>query len=378
MVQWEADLKLSKGSAPSSRGKGGSLYKPNPKRQLILAVIALVAVLGGFFLGRIFADDPEPPVKRSAPMPEAPVVKAPEPWYQEQPPPPQLIGAKKERHSHLYEEALPGDIYEPAPVPTIETPEVLAPTPVEEEVLPDWQKFAALAPFADDKPMIALVIDDLGIDRRRSEEVLGLPTPLTLAFLPYARDLEDITGRARANGHELMVHVSMEPGSETVDPGPNVLKLGMEAEELRKRIEWALSRFTGFVGINNHMGSRFTADAAGMAVVMEELKMRGLLFLDSRTTGGTVGAKLAAEAGVPFAERNVFLDNINEEAAVEQQLAQLERSAKKNGWAIGIGHPKDATIMALSRWIPMMEEKGLTLVPLTAIVKQRVRLAQSE
>jgi len=366
----EAGLKPKKnGAAPPNRS-GGPLYKPNPKRQLLFAGVAIVALLGGYFVGRLFVDDPEPPAKQSAPLP-APVIKAPEPWYQDQPPPPQMIVEKK-APSHLYEEALPGDIYIPAPVPHVTSPSVF------KEIPPDWLRFAAKSPAAIELPMIALIIDDLGIDRRRSEKILQLPTPLTLAFLPYARKLEDITARARSSGHELMVHVSMEPSSETADPGPNVLKTNMTPDELKERIDWALSRFSGYVGINNHMGSRFTTDQKGMAVIMDELKRRGLLFLDSRTAGGTVGGRLAMEAGVPFAERNVFLDNVNEEAAVEQQLEQLEKTARKNGWAIGIGHPKDATIAVLSRWIPKMEERGVVLVPLTAIIKRRIQLAQAE
>jgi len=366
----EAGLKPKKNGVSPPDRKGGPLYKPNPKRQLLFAGVAIVALLGGYFVGRLFADDPKPPIKQSAPLP-APVVKAPEPWYQDQPPPPQMI-VESEAPSHLYEEALPGDIYIPAPIPQVTSP------PIIEETPPDWLRFAAKSPVTVDLPMVALVIDDLGIDRRRSEKVLALPTPLTLAFLPYARKLEDITTRARSVGHELMVHVSMEPSSEAADPGPNVLKTGMVPEELKERIDWALSQFKGYVGINNHMGSRFTADIDGMTVVMAELKQRGLLFLDSRTAGGTVGGRLASEAGVPFAERNVFLDNINEEAAVEEQLGQLERTARKNGWAIGIGHPKDATIAVLSRWIPKMEERGVVLAPLTAIIKRSIQLAQAE
>jgi len=370
----EAGLASQNKSGPSRKRVGGPLYKPNPKRQLLLAAIALAAVLGGFFVGRLFNDAPEPPVKRSAPVP-SPVVKAPEPWYQDQPPPPQMIGVDS-APSHLYEEALPGDIYEP-PLRLAIPPEVLTPLPAEEVAPPDWLKFSVADPALGRTPVIALVIDDMGIDRRRSNRVVELPAPLTLSFLPYALKIEETTSAAKIAGHELMVHVSMEPSSDTADPGPNVLETGMSNEELNKRLEWALSRFSGFVGINNHMGSRFTKDLTGMSVVMKELKRRGLLYLDSRTTGGTVGPELAASLGVPFAERNVFLDNMNEESAVTQQLEQLEQTALKNGWAIGIGHPKDATISALKMWIPSLAEKNITLVPLTAIVKHRIKLAES-
>jgi len=140
------------------------------------------------------------------------------------------------------------------------------------------------------------------------------------------------------------------------------------ADELRRRLRWDLSRFPAYVGINNHMGSKFTADRAAMTVVLAELKNRGLLFLDSRTTGKTVGAALARRMGVPFAERNIFLDNVNDVAAVNSRLAEVERFARRNGFAVAIGHPRDATLAALAVWLKGVEKRGFVLVPLTAVV----------
>jgi hypothetical protein len=105
-----------------------------------------------------------------------------------------------------------------------------------------------------------------------------------------------------------------------------------------------------------------------MTVVMEMLKRRGLLFLDSRTTGRSVGAKLARELGVPVAERNIFLDNVNETAAVDARLGELERLARRRGYAVAIGHPRDATLNALERWLQNLGDRGFALVPLSAVV----------
>jgi polysaccharide deacetylase 2 family uncharacterized protein YibQ len=166
----------------------------------------------------------------------------------------------------------------------------------------------------------------------------------------------------------LMLHVSMEPLSSKADPGPNALLTNLSEEELRRRLEWGFGRFSTYVGLNNHMGSKFTSDSKAMRIVIEETKRRGLLFLDSRTSGKTVGAKLARELGVPVAERNIFLDHENNIKAVNTQLAQVEKMARRTGAVIAIGHPRDATIKALQVWLKGIEAKGFQLVPLTTIV----------
>ncbi|MEO5372734.1 MAG: divergent polysaccharide deacetylase family protein [Alphaproteobacteria bacterium] len=240
-----------------------------------------------------------------------------------------------------------------------------------------WRRNAVVTPPPDGRPRIAIVIDDLGVDRGRSARIIGLPGPLTAAFLPYAHDLQGQTRMARAAGHELMVHVPMEPRNPDVDPGPDALLTGSSDEQIRHRLEACLARFDAPVGINNHMGSLFTGDARGMAVVMAILKQRGLLFLDSRTTNDTVGPDLARRFGVPFAERHVFIDNENDVGHVRAHLAQLEDMARQHGFAIGIGHPRDGTIEGLRTWLPTLARKGITLVPISAIVRQRMATAST-
>ena len=144
----------------------------------------------------------------------------------------------------------------------------------------------------------------------------------------------------------------------------------LDGNELRRRLDWGFGRFEGYTGINNHMGSKFTSDEAGMRVVMDEVRRRGLLFLDSRTTGGTVGPRLARAAGVPVAERNVFIDNDNKVASINKQLAEVEAVAQRQGYAVAIGHPREATIKALGPWLAEVQNRGFRLVPLTTIVKR--------
>src|SRR3546814_12796399 len=127
------------------------------------------------------------------------------------------------------------------------------------------------------------------------------------------------------------------------------------------------------------MGSRFTASPEGMAQVMDVLKGRGLLFLDSLTAGNSVAGQQAARSGVPYAVRDVFLDNQPDDpAAIRRQLAILEQIARERGYAIGIGHPPDGTVAALAAWIPEIRARGLDLVPTSATVRRRHTLPPPE
>jgi uncharacterized protein len=219
--------------------------------------------------------------------------------------------------------------------------------------------------------MIAIVLDDLGIDKRRSGRAIDLPAPLTLAFLAYANELPEQTGRARSRGHELLVHLPMQPHGHDADPGPNVLDMELGLEEVARRVDWSLKQFDGFVGVNNHMGSLFTENADGMRIVAEAMRNNGLLFLDSVTTPKSVGEQVARSLGVPATKRDVFLDNTDTAAEVELRLAQTERLARTTGTAIAIGHPRDATLNVLEAWIPKAKADGFVLVPLTAVLQAR-------
>jgi polysaccharide deacetylase 2 family uncharacterized protein YibQ len=218
-------------------------------------------------------------------------------------------------------------------------------------------------------PMIAIVIDDAGVAQARTARAIDLPAPLTIAFIPYGRNLDRQTRRARENGHELLLHIPMEAGSSAVDPGPNALLTSLDGDEIMRRFRWALSRFDGYVGVNNHMGSKFMARTDLLEPLLAEMNARGLMFLDSRTDRTTVGAALARGMDLPHASRQVFLDNILESDKIAAQLAELERVARRRGHAIAIGHPHDVTVDVLAAWIPEARARGFDLVPVSAIVK---------
>jgi polysaccharide deacetylase 2 family uncharacterized protein YibQ len=218
------------------------------------------------------------------------------------------------------------------------------------------------------EPRIAIVIDDVGVHVPNGWRVVALPGPLTLALMTYAKDLDKLAAESLARGHELLLHIPMEPTDQTWDTGPNALRLNLDAEEFQRRLDWAFDRFDGYVGINNHMGSRFTEDSAAMARLMATLAPKGLFFLDSLTSTRSMGEEAAQAEGVAYLARDVFLDNVVDPEAVWSRLAELERIALARGFAIGIAHPKGATIQVLAEWIPTLAERGITLVPVSQLL----------
>jgi len=233
---------------------------------------------------------------------------------------------------------------------------------------PAWKRYATATAIPGGTAVIAVVIDDVGLNRARTADVIALPAPVTLSFMPYGEDLQNQVDKARTLGHEVMLHLPMQPESDSEDPGPKALLVTLPPQELQDRVVWNMDRFSGYVGFNNHMGSKFTADQEGMGVVMREAARRGLMFLDSRTTPRSTGPASAARFGVPLLKRDIFIDNVATEAAVRAQLDKAAELARRRGAAIVIGHPHKATVAALHAWIPTLQD--VTLVPITALLNR--------
>ena len=232
-----------------------------------------------------------------------------------------------------------------------------------------WKKHAQTNyPHANGNPKIVIIIDDLGLSHTSTKAITELPGPLTLAFLPYGDSLNDKTAFAKERGHELIIHVPMQPINDSLDPGPIALTTAMSREEFLDELDMVFTAFDGYVGINNHMGSKLTQDQAKMDLLMTQLKERGLLFVDSKTIGASIAADTARNHFVPFAERHVFLDHYESYESVVESLALTEQIAKANGLAVAIGHPKRRTIKALTEWLPTLKDKGFDLVPVSAVV----------
>lgn len=347
-------------------------WRGSSVRAGIVAAVLIVAAAGLFGIFHRSAGKPSvSPAPQQAVTP-APVIPAPE----REDPAMATLPAVEDGPQDVEEAALPPSV--PPDGNAAPPPPAAATTPVSPQVPPAmmegrggepaWRRYAVASPPTHGRPMVAVIIDDVGVDRKRADKIVTLPGPLTLSFMSYAADLARQTAAARRHGHELMMHMPMEPMSGSVDPGPDALLTTLAPAEVKRRLESNLGRFQGYVGINNHMGSRFTASEAGMDLVMESLRHHGLLFVDSMTSAQSVGMKVAARHGVPALARSVFLDNVEEVGAIRAQLAKVEETARKRGAAIAIGHPHDATREALAEWLPGLTAKGLVLVPVSAMV----------
>jgi uncharacterized protein len=238
-----------------------------------------------------------------------------------------------------------------------------------------WIRNAIAMPEKRRDVVIALIIDDLGIDQKRSWAMIALQGPLTLSFIPYGHHLHALTSAARKAGHEVMLHMPMEPMDPKIDPGPNALRTTLSVEENRQRLLWALTRVDGIVGLNNHMGSKFTTWRDGMEMVIQEVQEHGLLFVDSFTSSKSVGFRLARADGLPSAARDVFIDDDISRAGISQGLERLEKVARRRGFAVGIAHPHDLTREALKTWMVEVRSRGIDFVPISYIIRQHLKLA---
>ena len=269
------------------------------------------------------------------------------------------------------------------------SPQVLYPIRAHE--FPDWltnpdaRKIAAaserIVSSARASPRIAIVIDDLGSDLARTDRARALPRAITLSFLPYAEATPWLAAEAERHGHEVLVHEPMQAaGGE--NPGPMALLTDLQPGEIRSRLAAALARVPGAIGINNHMGSAFTADGDALIPVAEELAARHLLFFDSRTTPNTQVMRVAHALGVASAERDVFLDDEQTANGVSAQLAVLEAKARQQGVAIAIGHPHDVTLAAIGAWSARAASRGFVIIPLSEAIRLKtdyaVRLTLAE
>lgn len=213
-----------------------------------------------------------------------------------------------------------------------------------------------LADRPDERPRIAIVIDDLGLDWARFRSVNNLPVPVTLGFLPYGSEAQAMLDGADPR-HEAILHLPMEPHRRKEDAGPDMVRTG-PAEDVRAGLHANLGKLSGYRGVNNHTGSKLTADAGAMEVILRELRARDLYFLDSRTTEAAKAKRLSRRTGASVLEADLFLDgNFGRGGAahVRRQLRLAERIAERDGSVIAIGHPYPATIETLGAWAA---EKG--------------------
>lgn len=221
-----------------------------------------------------------------------------------------------------------------------------------------------------EKPLIAIIMDDMGRSRSDFELLLKLNIPVTPSILPQADYATRSTSLLKNADREYMIHIPMQPKSyPSISPGPNALLLDLSEKELRSRVQQYLRQIPGAAGGNNHMGSLFTEKRGLMRIILEELRSSGLFFIDSKTIGGSIAFDEARRMGMRTGVRHIFLDNEENVDYIRKQLRQMVKIAEEKGEAIAICHPYRETFEALRR-----EEAWLRQQPVDFVVASRLAL----
>jgi polysaccharide deacetylase 2 family uncharacterized protein YibQ len=231
---------------------------------------------------------------------------------------------------------------------------------------------AYAAPAASGKFRIAIVVSGLGLSGKATEAAIaGLPAAVTLAFEPYSNSVQQFVSQAREKGHEALLEVPMEPMDfPDSDPGPNTLRSGVEQDGNGQRLNWAMSRFTGYAGVTNLLGQRFLSDSDALSPTMVQFARRGLYFFDNGAVPQSVVPDVAGRSGAAFAQATETLDNVQSALEIDRHLSALEDQARAHGTAIGAGFLYPVTVARIAAWAKGLEGRGFVLVPVSAVVSQ--------
>jgi polysaccharide deacetylase 2 family uncharacterized protein YibQ len=226
------------------------------------------------------------------------------------------------------------------------------------------------------RPVISIILDDMGKTLDIGRRVVGLPGPVACAFLPQAAHTRELAEAAHATGKEVMLHLPMDSvDGRQLDAG--AVTLNMTRRQFVSAVAASLAAVPYVQGVNNHMGSLLTRHPGHMLWLMQELRRQApLFFVDSRTSVATVAHQVAYENEVPSTERNVFLDNLLDEAELDYQFDRLLRLARKYGSAVAIGHPHAQTLALLERRLPSLDASGVRLVPVAELIDLQQEDAQ--
>jgi polysaccharide deacetylase 2 family uncharacterized protein YibQ len=218
-------------------------------------------------------------------------------------------------------------------------------------------------------PRLAVIVGRLGISAGGTAEALArLPAPITLAFAPYGADLPPLVESARAEKHEVLLQVPMEPFDyPSNDPGPRTLLTTLSPAQNRERLHWLMARFQGYVGLIGYMGAKFTASAPALTPVLGEIAKRGLIYVDDGSSPRSVAAEIAGSHNVPFAKADIVLDVVPTPQEINHALARLEMAARDHGFAVGFASAQPAAIAAIAAWAKKVESRGFVLVPITMV-----------
>ncbi len=229
---------------------------------------------------------------------------------------------------------------------------------------------AYAAPAAAGKFKIAIVMTGLGLSAKATQAALsGLPSAVTVGLLPYGSDAPRWLSAARSLGHEVLLQVPMEPFDfPDSDPGPHTLRAGSVTSANAERLNWALTRFTGYAGVTNLLGDRLLSDTEALAPILTTLSRRGLYFYDSGTASQSVAPQVADSLGAPFARGEANIDTIQTALEIDRRLSDLETAARAHGSAVGTAFLYPVSVERIAQWAKGLQSRGFVLVPVSAIV----------
>jgi polysaccharide deacetylase 2 family uncharacterized protein YibQ len=218
-------------------------------------------------------------------------------------------------------------------------------------------------------PRIAVIVGGLGISAGGTADALArLPAPVTLAFAPYGANLEALAESARAQNHEVLLQVPMEPFDyPSNDPGPRTLLTTLSPAQNIDRLHWLMARFQGYVGLIGYMGAKFTASAPALTPVLKEAAKRGLIYVDDSSSPRSAAAEIAGGHNMPFAKADIVLDAVPTPQQVNHALERLEMAARDHGFAVGFASAQPAAVAAIAAWAKKVEAKGFVLVPISMV-----------
>ncbi|PPR76501.1 MAG: hypothetical protein CFH01_01913, partial [Alphaproteobacteria bacterium MarineAlpha2_Bin1] len=294
-----------------------------------------------------------------------------------------IIKKKKEKKKKIEKGLSPNAPVEMAssPDPDLVIESDFGPLPIiSEDGKEPWKVYARPYNIKNKRPKIAILLAGLGLSEGATNSAIQeLPGSVTLSFTPYAPRLEEWIDLSRAAGHEVILELPMEsydyPSS---DPGPHTLLTTLDAEKNIERLNFLLSRFTGYVGVTNFLGDKFSDDSTSFKPILEEIRKRGLLLLESKINNNNNTSFIATEIDLPHAKNNHFLDIKASRVAIDSKLFELEKIAEKNGLAVGIGFSYPVTMERIAKWSVTLSDKGIDLVPVSSIASIKLATKKSK
>ena len=244
--------------------------------------------------------------------------------------------------------------------------------PTPKDTRPAWQIYASKIPYDRKKPRIAIIVSGLGLSQAATNAAIKqLPASVNLSFSPYTRQLENWVALSRSFNHETLIDLPLEPiDYPQNDPGPRTLISATDIQTNIENLNWITERSDGIIGLTAFMGDRFVTSTSQMGALFTALRAKGLAFLDNGLTSRSLTPSLAPTHQVPYAIASSVIDNTQlSRVVIDSKLAQIERLAIKNGRVVALGRPYPVTLERLSNWANELSERGLQLVPLSAVLE---------